>query len=60
MPVYEYECEKCGERFECFRSITDSDSQIKCPKCGSEHPKRIFSMFATASSGAKCAPTSPT
>jgi putative FmdB family regulatory protein len=24
MPIYEYKCEKCGEEFELFRSITDN------------------------------------
>jgi putative FmdB family regulatory protein len=60
MPIYEYECEKCGERFECFRSIRDSDNEIQCPKCSSEHIKRVFSKFATGSLSAKCSPTSPT
>ncbi|MFZ1081995.1 MAG: FmdB family zinc ribbon protein [Candidatus Kryptoniota bacterium] len=33
MPTYEYKCEKCGNVFEEFQSITD-DSITKCPKCG--------------------------
>jgi len=57
MPIYEYECERCGERFECFRSITAADSELECPKCGSEHPKRVFSTFATGSSSARCTPS---
>ncbi|HIE44492.1 MAG TPA: zinc ribbon domain-containing protein [Candidatus Omnitrophica bacterium] len=32
MPTYEYECEKCGHRFEVFQSITDEPVQ-ECPKC---------------------------
>ena len=55
MPVYEYECTKCGERFELVRRISDSDSEIKCPKCGKESPKRVLSLFGTSSSGS-CAP----
>ena len=50
MPIYEYECAKCGEKFELRRGLTDSDSEIKCPKCGTEAPKRIFSSFATGGS----------
>ena len=34
MPIYEYECPVCGEKFELRRGTTDSDSEIKCPKCG--------------------------
>jgi len=32
MPTYEYECEKCGVRFECRQPITDAPL-AKCPKC---------------------------
>jgi putative FmdB family regulatory protein len=58
MPIYEYECVNCGERFELRRSIADSDKEIKCPKCGKEYPKRVVSMFGTTSSGASCTPGS--
>ena len=60
MPIYEYECTKCGERFELRRSIADSDSEIRCPKCEAEYPRRVFSMFATSSSSATCTPSCPT
>jgi putative FmdB family regulatory protein len=33
MPLYEYECKKCGHRFEKIQKF--SDKQIrKCPECG--------------------------
>jgi len=62
MPIYEYECGKCGERFELRRGITDSDSdsEIRCPECGTENPRRVFSVFAAGSSSGACAPSSPT
>lgn len=60
MPIYEYECPGCGEGFELRRGISDSDSGIKCPRCGAENPSRIFSVFSTGSSGGTCAPSSPT
>ncbi|MFC2022691.1 FmdB family zinc ribbon protein [Chloroflexota bacterium] len=57
MPIYEYECKKCGERFELFRSIKDSDNDTRCPKCGKEFPERLFSGFGTTfSSGAGYTP----
>ncbi len=32
MPTYEYECEKCHDRFDLFQSM--KDEPIKdCPKC---------------------------
>ncbi len=59
MPIYEYECTKCGERFELRRSMSDSDQKVKCPRCGAEDSRRVFSAFATTSGGS-CAPSSPT
>ena len=32
MPTYEYECRKCGHRFELFHSIKD-DGVKRCPRC---------------------------
>jgi len=32
MPTYEYECKKCGHRFELFQKITDPPRK-RCPKC---------------------------
>ncbi len=60
MPIYEYECLKCGERFELRRSMTESDREIRCPKCGAVKPRRVFSVFATGSQSGACAPSSPT
>ncbi|MFC1914231.1 zinc ribbon domain-containing protein [Chloroflexota bacterium] len=60
MPIYEYECPTCGNKFELRRSMTDTDNEVKCPRCGAENSRRIFSMFITGSSGGYCAPSSPT
>ena len=32
MPTYEYECEKCGDRFDLFQDMTDEPLKT-CPKC---------------------------
>lgn len=32
MPTYEYECKKCGHRFEKFQKMSDSLVK-KCPEC---------------------------
>ena len=32
MPTYEYECLKCGYRFERFQKITENPIKT-CPKC---------------------------
>jgi putative FmdB family regulatory protein len=33
MPLYEYECKKCGHRFERIQKFSDPHVK-KCPKCG--------------------------
>ena len=60
MPIYEYECEKCGEIFELRRNMADIDREIKCPKCGAKKPQRVFSVFTMGSPNVACAPGSPT
>ena len=33
MPLYEYECEVCGHRFEAIQKFSDAPLE-KCPNCG--------------------------
>lgn len=60
MPIYEYECPKCGHKFELRRSIAESDEEARCPRCGEERAKRAISVFGIASASGTCAPSSPT
>jgi len=32
MPTYEYECNRCGHRFELFQSMTEPPRK-RCPRC---------------------------
>jgi putative FmdB family regulatory protein len=32
MPTYQYECGKCGHRFELFQAMSDPPRK-RCPKC---------------------------
>ncbi len=41
MPVYEFECEKCGVRFE---ELMDSNAAAPpCPECGADRARRLLS-----------------
>jgi putative FmdB family regulatory protein len=41
MPVYEFQCEGCGCRFE---DLAPSDTRsLVCPECGSEQTRRLLS-----------------
>src|SRR5437868_15126654 len=33
MPIYEYQCKKCGHRFEKIQKFSDAAVK-KCPECG--------------------------
>ena len=42
MPLYEYECESCGHRFEVIQKFSDPLVDT-CPKCGKTVHKLISS-----------------
>jgi putative FmdB family regulatory protein len=51
MPLYEYQCCKCGHTFEMLRPMKDADRGLKCPRCHSARVERQLSTFAA---GAGC------
>ena len=40
MPLYEYECKKCGHRFEKIQKFSDRMVR-KCPECGGQVEQMI-------------------
>ena len=58
MPIYEYQCEDCGEKFEKLVPMS-AKTNPPCPKCSSEHVKKKISMVASSQSGcSSCSSTS--
>ena len=51
MPIFEYRCRKCGERFEELETIADRDKPHKCPACGAKGAEREMSVFAARVAG---------
>ena len=45
MPLFEYECTGCGNKFELL--IRGSEDP-RCPKCGGEHVEKCLSVFAVS------------
>jgi len=43
MPVYEYQCKKCGKEFE---KLVMGEKKPVCPECGSKSLSKKFSVFA--------------
>lgn len=44
MPIYEYECIKCGHKFEFL--VRSSSEDISCSRCQKQDLKRLISSFA--------------
>jgi putative FmdB family regulatory protein len=49
MPLYEYQCKKCGHRFEKIQKFSDPMVK-KCPKCGG-HVEQVLSAPAVQFKG---------
>ena len=41
MPIYEYQCPKCGNIFEEWAKASESHKEEPCPKCGTPSPRII-------------------
>ena len=63
MPIYEYECDQCGESFEKMVRFSEADLTPACPECASTatHKKisKVVSLGASSwggasSSGSSC------
>jgi putative FmdB family regulatory protein len=48
MPIYEYQCRKCENRFEAIVRVQD-DPPSACPACQSSDIERLISLFAVDS-----------
>lgn len=55
MPLFEYECPGCGNRFEL---LIRGSEQASCPKCGSLHIEKCLSTFAVSVKSAPAQPAS--
>jgi len=49
MPIDEYECRSCKERFEVLQKMNEDDSHLRCPKCQAEGPEMVLSLFSSGS-----------
>jgi putative FmdB family regulatory protein len=45
MPIYEYECDACGNRFELIQKFSDPPVET-CPKCGQPKVRKLLSSPA--------------
>jgi putative FmdB family regulatory protein len=62
MPIYEYRCQHCEERFEQLVPLRAEQPPVTCPHCGTHEVRKLLSTFASVesnrtSSQSNCAPT---
>ena len=53
MPIYEYACSDCGEKFE---TLVRSGSTPECPRCHSVALEKQLSVFATSAESSRDVP----
>ena len=46
MPVFEYRCQKCGQKFSVLVGVTADPDDDRCPQCGSTEISKLVSRFA--------------
>ena len=53
MPIYEYVCNTCDNRFDRLRSMSEMDAEAPCPQCAGESARAlsVFAAFSTGDSG---------
>ncbi len=51
MPYYEFECMKCGEKFQEKQTFNEHDRHpsVKCPKCHAKARQLVSVAFAKTS-----------
>lgn len=47
MPVYEYQCNACGERTQRLQEVGEDSSGRKCLSCEKGVIRKVFSVFGT-------------
>lgn len=52
MPIYEYQCKACNEKFEKLIRSTSAEAKVQCPACGSKKVEKALSVFAVGAEGA--------
>jgi putative FmdB family regulatory protein len=51
MPIFDFECQECGHKFDLMISNAAKD-KAKCPQCGATTLKQLLSFFNTSKGGA--------
>ncbi len=50
MPTYQYRCNECKESFQVRKPMSEIDTTVTCPECGSSQTNRLISNVSFFSS----------
>lgn len=56
MPLYEFQCKECGEKFAVRLSWQEKDKAV-CPSCGAQNLKQLFTgitILGSSTRGSSC------
>ena len=53
MPVYEYQCESCDNRYTLLARSRDSEEIQPCPRCGSGQGRKLISSVSVVRSASQ-------
>jgi putative FmdB family regulatory protein len=56
MPIYEFECNDCGQPFEELVFSASAVDSVVCPSCKSSQVEKMISIFATKVAGGSSYP----
>ncbi|MCF7847561.1 MAG: zinc ribbon domain-containing protein [Kiritimatiellales bacterium] len=56
MPIFEYQCQKCGAEFE--KLVPNADTKPTCERCGAKDVERQLSTFSAMFAGSRALPCS--
>ncbi len=53
MPVYEFRCQDCGNKFTVLCGISEKD-KLTCPECNSSNIRQVISACGFQIKGGSC------
>ena len=56
MPIYEYRCKSCDERFEMIRPVSEAGKRVGCPECGAKGAEKLPTSFAAHGGSGRSTP----
>lgn len=48
MPIFEYKCKQCDNKFEVLYKSSTNQEEVSCPKCNSKENKKLLSSFSAS------------